>query len=200
MAKDSKEEVLENEEVNEQPVEETESEENVEENSTEESTSDENVDESSQEEVVEEKELSKEEQTFKVQLQRLQAEFMNYKKRVEREKIELSSFVKGEFVKRFLPVLDDINRVQTNLESDEKTIKDALGMVFKKVDEFVEKEKIEKVGVEGEAFDPNLHEALMQVPTDDEAQDETIAQVFEQGYKVGEKIVRFAKVQVYQKQ
>lgn len=152
-------------------------------------------------ETVEEKKapISKEEETFKSQLQRLQAEFMNYKKRVEKEKIELSTFVKGEFVKRFVPVLDDLTRVRENMESDDKALKDALGMVFKKLEEFTAKEKIELFAVAGDEFDPNLHEALMQVPTEDEKLDHTLAQVFEQGYKVGDKIIRFAKVQVYQK-
>ena len=143
--------------------------------------------------------LSQEEETFKSQLQRLQAEFINYKKRVEKEKIELSTFVKGEFVKRFVPVLDDLTRVRENMESDDKTLKDALGMVFKKLEEFTAKEKIELFAVQGDEFNPNLHEALMQVPTEDEKLDHTLAQVFEQGYKIGDKIIRFAKVQVYQK-
>ena len=168
----------------------------------EETTTDEaNEAEEKVEEVEEEKKpLSKEEETFKTQLQRLQAEFLNYKKRVEREKGELSLFVKGEFVKRFLPVLDDVSRVKSNIDADEKTLKGALEMVFKKVDEFQEKESISFVGEIGETFNPELHEALMQVPTEDDEKDETVASVFEPGYKIGDKILRFAKVQVYQKQ
>jgi molecular chaperone GrpE len=203
MAKTKKEEeILEDkvsedsvEEKNEQEVESPEVGEKAEEN---ESSQD---DEKSFEKAKkEEKSLSKEEETFKVQLQRMQAEFQNFRKRVEKEKAELSLFVKAEFVKRFLPLLDDMNRLKTNLESDEKTLKNALDMVFKKLDDFTKSESIETFAEVGEVFDPNLHDALMQVPTDDKKQDETIAQVFEPGIKVGERIVRHAKVQVFQHQ
>ena len=164
----NKEDLLDKDVTEEKINEETTAEENTEQ--AEEQTASEEA--GSEEKGEEAPELSQEEETFKSQLQRLQAEFLNYKKRVEKEKIELSSFVKGEFVKRFLPVLDDIERLRSNIDADEATVKEALQMVFKKVDDFTSSEKIEYVGVEGEAFDPNLHEALMQVPTDEEEKDE----------------------------
>lgn len=159
----------------------------------------ENSDDAAGEEAKEAEPLSEEEETFKIQLQRLQAEFMNFKKRTEREKFELSTFVKAEFTKRFLPVVDDINRLKENVDADEKTMKDALKLVFSKVDKFFEDEKIATVAAVGDEFDPNLHEALMQQPVEDEKDDDKVLNVFEQGYKIDEKIIRFAKVQVGKK-
>lgn len=159
----------------------------------------ENSDDAAGEEAKEAEPLSEEEETFKIQLQRLQAEFMNFKKRTEREKFELSTFVKAEFTKRFLPVVDDINRLKENVDADEKTMKDALKLVFSKVDKFFEDEKIATVAAVGDEFDPNLHEALMQQSVEDEKDDDKVLNVFEQGYKIDEKIIRFAKVQVGKK-
>jgi molecular chaperone GrpE len=143
------------------------------------------------------KKMLVEEETFKVQLQRLQAEFMNYKKRVEREKSELSTFVKGEFTKRFLPIIDDMNRIRTNINSDEKALKDALNMVFNKLEKFISDEKIAPIAKVGDHFNAEFHEAIMQVPTEKTEDDEKIVSVFEQGYKLNDRVLRFAKVQVY---
>jgi molecular chaperone GrpE len=143
--------------------------------------------------------LSEEEETFKLQLQRLQAEFLNYKKRTEKEKFELSAFVKAEFTKRFLPVFDDISRLNENVNADENTLKDALKLVSSKLDKFFEDEKITSVAAVGDEFDPNFHEALMQLPVEKDEDDDKIISVFEQGFKINDRIIRFAKVQVGKK-
>lgn len=143
--------------------------------------------------------ISEEEEAYKIQLQRLQAEFMNFKKRTEKEKFELSTFVKAEFTKRFLPVMDDITRINENVNADENTLKDALKLVSAKLGKFFEDEKITAVAAVGDEFDPHFHEALMQQPVENDEDDDKIISVFEQGFKINDRIIRFAKVQVGKK-
>ncbi|MCB0279783.1 MAG: nucleotide exchange factor GrpE [Calditrichaeota bacterium] len=143
--------------------------------------------------------LTEEEETYKEQLMRLQAEFQNFRKRTDREKMELSEFVKAEFLKRFLPVFDDLHRLDQYIEKAEKPLQDGLNLVFKKLNDFIEAEKVEKIGKVGEDFDPNFHEALLQAPVENEEDDNKIMMVLEHGYKLNDRIIRYAKVQVGQK-
>lgn len=140
--------------------------------------------------------LSEEEETFKLQLKRVQAEFINFKNRTTKEKQEIGVYVKSEFTKRFLPVLDDLQRLNEHLEADHDKLKEAISMVLGKLDKFLENEKISPIAAKGDEFDPNFHEALMQQPVEDEKDDNKIMNIFEQGYKMEEKVIRFAKVQV----
>ena len=143
--------------------------------------------------------LSEEEESYKIQLQRLQAEFLNFKKRTEREKMELSQFVKIEFMKRFLPAIDDIFRLDEFKEKEDKSLVEGIDLVVRKIEDFFKQEKIEQFAEKGDEFDPELHEALMQQPVEDEKDDDKILNVFEKGFKVGDKIIRYAKVQVGKK-
>ena len=140
--------------------------------------------------------LSEEEETYKEQLMRLQAEFQNFRKRTEREKMELSEFVKVEFLKRFLPVFDDLHRLDQFVENAEKPLQDGLNLVFKKLNDFIEAEKVTKIGKVGDEFDPHYHEALLQTPVETDEQDNKIMMVMEHGYKMNDRIIRYAKVQV----
>ena len=152
--------------------------------------------ESNSEDTQVEEKLSEEEETYKSQLLRVQAEFVNFKNRTLREKQDIGVFVKSEFTKRFLPVLDDLNRLNDHLESENDKLKEAIKMVLNKLDKFLEDEKIAPIATKGDEFDPNYHEALMQQPVEDDKDDNKVMNVFEQGYKMEDKVIRFAKVQV----
>jgi molecular chaperone GrpE len=163
-------------------------------------SSDEKTEEKNNENTINiEDNLSEEEESYKIQLQRLQAEFLNFKKRTEKEKMELSQFVKVEFIKRFLPAIDDIFRLDQFKEKEDKSLADGIDLVIRKIDDFFKQEKLEQFAEVGDDFNPELHEALMQQPVENEKDDEKILNVFEKGFKLGDKIIRYAKVQVGKK-
>lgn len=140
--------------------------------------------------------LTADEESFKVQLQRVQADFQNYKRRVEKDRVALTAFVKSEFVKRFLPVIDDMYRLNNHLDVDVEELRKSVQLIMTKLEQFFEQEKIKPLAEVGAEFDPNLHDALMQQPVEDDSQDEKILMVFEQGYQLEDTVIRHAKVQV----
>ncbi len=123
-------------------------------------------------------------------LQRLQAEYANYRKRVERDRVAVREQALASVLSELLPVLDDIGRAREHGE---------LTGGFKAVAESLEasagKLGLTTFGEAGEAFDPNVHEALMHSYSPD-VTETTCAQILQPGYKVGERILRPARVAV----
>ena len=123
-------------------------------------------------------------------LQRLQAEYVNYRKRVERDRVAVREQAIAGVLADLLPVLDSIDKAREH---------DELVGAFKSVGESLEttlgKLGLEKYGSVGEPFDPNVHEALTHVPTPD-ATEESVLEVYQPGYRVGERVVRPARVVV----
>jgi len=115
-------------------------------------------------------------------LLRLQAEFLNYKRRVEREQLELADFIKGEIFKKILPILDDFKAMMAHAEEGKN--------------EVLEKEGLEKIQSLGEKFNPELHEALMTRPTTEAEEHDRVVEVYQDGYKLKEKLIRPSKVVV----
>ena len=125
---------------------------------------------------------------------RLAAEYDNFRKRNTKEKELLYTLGKAEAVEKLLPVYDNLERALNQPTADE-AYKKGVELTLTELVKIFGTLGVEIYGAPGDLFDPNLHNAVMHI--DDEAFGEnTIAQVFQKGFKVGEKIVRFAMVQV----
>ena len=123
-------------------------------------------------------------------VQRLQAEFSNYKKRVERDRQVVKETAVAGALSELLPVLDDICRAREHgeLEGGFRQVGEAFEAVVAKLG-------LARFGAAGEVFDPNLHEALMSTTSPD-VDEVTVAVLFRPGYRIGERVVRAAQVQV----
>lgn len=129
--------------------------------------------------------------------QRTQAEFMNYKKRVEREQAKMREDAAARIIKRFLDALDDLDRALDNRPEDTEGADWAAGieLVQRKMLNILESEGVTPMEVEGEYFDPNLHEAIAQTESPDHESGQII-EVIQTGYMIGERILRPALVRV----
>jgi molecular chaperone GrpE len=123
-------------------------------------------------------------------LQRVHAEYANYRKRVEREREVLRDLAVANALTEILPVLDDIDRAR---EHDE--LHGAFKTVGENLEQAVTKLGLERFGAEGEAFDPNLHEALTSEASD-EVSEPTVIRVYQPGYRFGDRVMRPARVAV----
>lgn len=124
-------------------------------------------------------------------LLRLQAEFTNYKNRTAREKEQLRGFVTSELVTALLPVLDDIDAARKHGDLQDGPF----ASIAAKLEELLSKQGVERFGEVGDAFDPNIHEAVLQQPTDEVAEDH-VSMVLRYGYRVNDRVVRTAQVAV----
>ena len=125
---------------------------------------------------------------------RLAADYDNFRKRSQKEKEQLYTMGKADAVEKLLPVYDNLERaLQQNTE--DAAYKKGVEMTMTQLESILGGLGVEIFGAVGETFDPNLHNAVMHTE-DAEAAENTITQVFQKGFKIGEKIVRFAMVQV----
>ena len=125
---------------------------------------------------------------------RLAAEFDNFRKRTVKEKEASYGHGKADAVEKMLPVYDNLERA-LNQETADAAYKKGVEMTMNELVKIFTNLGVEIFGNVGDAFDPNLHNAVMH--TDDENFGEnTISMVFQKGFKIGEKVVRFAMVQV----
>lgn len=129
-------------------------------------------------------------------LQRERADFVNYRRRVEQEREQMGQWTTGETIKKLLPVLDDLELALANRPADEPWA-NGVEMVYRKFQSILEKEGIARIDAEGKPFDPNLHEAIMQEPSETH-ESGTVAAVLRQGYMHGERVLRPALVKVAQ--
>jgi molecular chaperone GrpE len=131
---------------------------------------------------------------------RLRAEFANYKKRVEREQLEFANYIKGEILKEFMPVIDDFKMMleKSAAGENEQSVFEGAKLIFEKLMNILKKQGLEKIEALGKEFDPNIHEALLMQPTEDESQHNRVLSVFQEGFTIGEKLVRPTKVIVGQ--
>ena len=125
---------------------------------------------------------------------RLAAEYDNFRKRTAKEKEQSYTNGKADAVEKLLPVYDNLERA-LNQPTEDAAYKKGVEMTMAELVKLFTGLGVEIFGQPGDAFDPNLHNAVMHI--DDETLGENvISQVFQKGFKVGEKIVRFAMVQV----
>ena len=128
---------------------------------------------------------------------RLAAEFDNYRKRNERDRESRAARLQVDLVRPMLDVLDDLERVVAGgAEASAETLLEGTRLVEKKFRSVLESVGVEALDAEGKAFDPEVMEALMTVPTEDEAEDDHVADVFQKGYRLGDTLIRPARVRV----
>ena len=125
---------------------------------------------------------------------RLAADYDNFRKRTVKEKDALYGSGKADAVEKLLPVYDNLERA-LNQPTQDEAYKKGVEMTMNQLVSIFTGLGVEIFGEAGETFDPNLHNAVMHTE-DENVAENTITQVFQKGFKMGEKIVRFAMVQV----
>ncbi|MBE7020360.1 MAG: nucleotide exchange factor GrpE [Ruminococcaceae bacterium] len=131
---------------------------------------------------------------FKDKYLRILAEFDNYKKRTQKEKGEIYDFTLCEFVSKILPVYDNLKLALTH-ETKDEALKTGVELTLKQFDSVFEAMGVSEIEALGKTFDPGLHNAVMHI--DDEAYGEKeIVEVFQSGYKMKDKVIRYSMVKV----
>ncbi|HXF85037.1 MAG TPA: nucleotide exchange factor GrpE [Anaerolineales bacterium] len=127
---------------------------------------------------------------------RSQAEFQNYKKRIERDNEMMYLSMKGDIIKKVLPVLDDLERALQNRPANDPWA-DGIELIVRKMQSILEAEGVKRIEAEGAEFDPNFHEAISHEPVDGMSSGRII-EVVQNGYMLGERVIRPALVRVAQ--
>jgi len=132
------------------------------------------------------------------QFMRLRSEFANYKRRVEREQLEYADFIKGEYIKKILPVLDDFEHMlsKSYKEGNEESVLEGAKMIFEKLGQTLKELGVERIDAIGTEFDPQIHEALMMQKVFDKKENGKIISVFQHGYRIKDRLIRPSKVVV----
>ncbi len=144
--------------------------------------------------VSEEDAIKNELADTKQQLLRMAADYDNFRKRSRRE--QESSFTNGKVyvVKEILPIIDNFERAAQSEQTNVEDYKKGIDMIFEQLVQTVSKLGVESFGEVGDAFDPNIHNAVMHVE-DDSFGENVISKVFQKGYKIGDTVVRHAMVE-----
>ncbi len=180
MAKDKKKEPEQKPETQEQPPEAAQPEETKKE-------------ETSQETELEK--LQKEFEEHKQQHLRVLAEYDNFRKRSQNEKNAIYNNAVSDTVQAILPIADNIERALSQENASAEDMKKGVEMIENQIKACFEKLGLEEMGQVGETFDPNLHNAVSHIE-DESLGENVIAAVYQKGYKLGDRVVRHAMVQV----
>lgn len=127
---------------------------------------------------------------------RSQAEFQNYKKRIERDNELTYANMKGDIIKKVLPALDDLERALQNRPADDAWAS-GIELIARKLQNILDNEGVKRIEAKGMAFDPTFHEAITHEPSD-EVPSEHVIDVIQNGYMLGERVIRPALVRVAQ--
>jgi molecular chaperone GrpE len=133
---------------------------------------------------------------FKDSWLRSQAEFQNFRKRIERDNELTYISLKGDVIKKILPVLDDLERALQNRSSDDAWA-NGIELVARKFQNILQSEGVKRIDAEGMEFDPKLHEAISHEAADG-VQSGHVISVVQNGYMLGERVIRPALVRVAQ--
>lgn len=146
-------------------------------------------------EVEEKKEPTVEDQLadMKKQLAYTAAEYANFRARSAKEKEQTYSNAKGNVIAEILPVIDNLERAINQDGEDFEALKKGVEMTLDGLMATLSKIGVESYGESGENFDPNLHHAVMHID-DDELEENVIVDVFQKGYKIGDRVIRPAMV------
>ena len=153
--------------------------------------------------MTEERELTLEEQLAALEaerdehlndLKRVAAEFENYRKRVSRDQASLVARAHERLVKELLPVLDDLERALAAAEEhQEAKLEEGVRLVHRELKAALDREGLAEIETDG-VFDPHVHEALLSQPS--EAEEGSVLEVLQKGYKLGDRVLRPARVVV----
>jgi molecular chaperone GrpE len=140
--------------------------------------------------------VSKERDEYLDALQRLKAEFDNYRKRVARDQQELAARAHERLVKELVPILDDLERaLEAAGQHEEAQLEEGVRLVHRSLGDLLTREGLTEVETAGK-FDPHTQEALLSQPSDEE--EGQVIQVLQKGYKLGDRVVRPARVVISQ--
>lgn len=128
--------------------------------------------------------------------QRSLADFQNYKKRVERDNDMIRASMKGDLIKKVLPLLDDLERALQNRPADNAWA-NGIELVVRKFQSLLESEGVKRIEAKGAAFDPAFHEAISHEHNED-VESGHVIEVVQNGYMIGERVIRPALVRVAQ--
>ncbi len=127
--------------------------------------------------------------------QRAKAEFLNYKKRINRDRDQYNKEAVGRVVKNYLPIIDDLERALKDKPDDGEHANwaDGIELIYRKLVTTLENDGVVPMRVDGEMFDPNQHEAVVQIESD-EYESGQIVEVLQTGYFIGDRVLRPARV------
>ncbi|MEX2379737.1 MAG: nucleotide exchange factor GrpE [Vicingaceae bacterium] len=131
---------------------------------------------------------------------RLYSEFDNFRRRTQKEKLELYETAGEEIFKSLLPVMDDFERAKKSMDEkqDYKSLKEGVDLIYNKLKSVFKANGAEALDAVGEEFDSEIHEAITQVPAPSKKMKGKVVDEVEKGYKLKNKVIRFAKVVVGQ--
>lgn len=129
---------------------------------------------------------------------RLYSDFDNYKKRVNRERVDLIKSAGQDILQSFLPVIDDLERAikAMNEAKDVEPVKEGIQLVYQKLKAISESKGLKAMESVGKDFDPELHDAIAQLPSPSEEMKGKVVDEIEKGYYLNDKVIRHAKVAV----
>jgi len=154
------------------------------------------VEEQDEEQVVEEPAAEESAPAPDDSYLRLAADFDNYRKRVAREQVELTSRANERLLNELLPVLDDLERaLEAAAKHEEAKLEEGVRLVHRELVEALAREGLIEVETDGQ-FDPHVHEALLSQPSEQE--DGAVVEVLQKGYRLGDRVLRPARVVVSQ--
>ena len=142
--------------------------------------------------------LTQEKSSLYDQLLRRQAEFENFRHRIDRERAETQQRARVEILLELLPVVDNLERAMSSFQAtgaDAESLKHGIELIHKQFKDALTKLGLQPVEAVGQDFDPHLHEAVTMEPTD-EHKENTVIEEFQRGYKLGDRLLRPAKVKV----
>jgi molecular chaperone GrpE len=127
---------------------------------------------------------------------RLYAEFENFRKRSMKEKSDLILTAGEDIVKNLLPVVDDFERALNNIPATEenKALREGVDLIYQKYLRTLQQKGLKEMQAKGEMFNPDVHEAITQIPAPSEDLKGKVIDVVEKGYYMGDKVIRYAKV------
>ncbi len=144
--------------------------------------------------TAERDQLKAEKAEFQNRLLRAQADFDNARRRAERDRSEFLQFAATDLVRQILPVLDDFERA-LKVETPDSNYAKGVELIYQRLYESLKKMGLEPIDTAGKQFDPNIHQAVERVPTED-AEDQAILGEFQKGYNFKGKLLRPAMVRV----
>jgi molecular chaperone GrpE len=133
--------------------------------------------------------------------QKERADFINYKKQEDDRRVNFSESIRERILTRFLTVLDSFNMAFANKDAWEKVDENwrkGIEHIYTQLNNIFEEYDVKEIGTVGENFDPNIHQSLDMTSTDKKEDNHKISEVIQKGYKLGDRVIRAARVNVFE--
>jgi molecular chaperone GrpE len=147
------------------------------------------------------KKIQKEKEEYLTGWQRAKADYINLQKELDSARVNSGIIAKEKMVEKLLPALDSFEMAFANKEHWEtldKDWRDGITSIYQQLISGLHKSGVEKIDEINVPFDPNIHQSVSSVPTDDKMKDHTIEKVFHTGYKIGDRVIRPTKVVIFE--